>query len=261
MDRLNAALRWAVECELIAANPLQHLRRLPEHAEHRRYRRRALAEDEIRKFIAASDRDDASWDEFLFDRRGSATRIPQTPLWIAFLETGARWGELSKAMWGDVDLAKGTLVLRAENTKSKRQRAVPLRTGLVERLRGLQAIQTEILRRLPTVTDRVCLTPDASVWPWHTANIMRVFDRVLEAAAIKKIDVEGRKLDVHALRHTAGTRMARAGVPVAHAQTLLGHSDPKTTMAVYTHLGVDDLRASIDSLPEFVRGDERELAS
>ena len=257
IDRLRAALNWAVETELIPANPLQHLRRLPETAEHRRYRRRAMTEGEIARFIAASEADDAACDEFLNNRRGCTTRIPQTPLWIALLETGARWSELRQVAWGDVDLERRVIVLRAENTKSRKQRSVPLRTGLADRVAALRMSQVEVLGHLPTASDPVFISPDGCAWPWHTTNIMRILDRLLGAAGIKKVDVEGRRLDIHALRHTAGTRLARAGMPLVQAQRLLGHSDPKLTAEVYTHLEAEDLRPALDALPEIGPTEER----
>ena len=77
--------------------------------------------------------------------------------------------------------------------------------------------------------------------------------RTLEAAGIARTDVEGRTLDLHALRHTAATRMARTGVPLMHAQQLLGHSDPKLTAQIYSHLEAEDLRGAVESLPDCVQ--------
>ena len=48
-----------------------------------------------------------------------------------------------------------------------------------------------------------------------------------------------------------GTALARAGVPIKVAQTLLRHSDPKLTMNVYAHLSAFDLHGAIaDALPD-----------
>ena len=141
------------------------------------------------------------------------------------------------------------LVLRAENTKSRRQRVVPLREELTSTLRDLRALHAEVLGRVPTVLEQVFLTPEGAGWPWHTANVMRILDRVLERAGIPRVDVEGRKLDIHALRHTAATRLARAGAPLMHTQRILGHSDPKLTAAVYSHLDAEDLRGAVELLP------------
>ncbi len=56
------------------------------------------------------------------------------------------------------------------------------------------------------------------------------------------------KLDIHVLRGTCASRLARAGVPLVHAHRLLGHSDPKITAQRYTHLGVEGLRGAMACL-------------
>ena len=245
VDTVRAMLKWAVEAEVIAKNPLQQVRRLPERAEHQRYRRRAMTNEEIARFLAASEADDDE-NELRLD---GIQRVPQTPLWLAMLETGARYGELRQASWGDVDFRELLLVLRAESTKSRKQRVIPLRQVLVDRLRGLRALHESVFGRLPTVQDCVFLTPEGADLPRPTTNPMRIFDRLLDRAGMAKIDPQGQKLDLHALRHTFASRLARSGVGLVHAQRLLGHSDPKLTAGIYTHLGVEELRAAVETLP------------
>ena len=45
----------------------------------------------------------------------------------------------------------------------------------------------------------------------------------------------------HDLRHTAGTLALRQGVPLHTVSRMLGHSDPATTLRMYTHV-LDDMR-------------------
>jgi integrase len=42
-------------------------------------------------------------------------------------------------------------------------------------------------------------------------------------------------LRFHDMRHLAGTLMSEAGVPPKRAQEILGHTDVRTTLAIYTH--------------------------
>ncbi len=56
--------------------------------------------------------------------------------------------------------------------------------------------------------------------------------------------------DLHSLRHTFATLLARAGVPLSKTQELLGHSDPKLTAAFYTHLRAEDLRDAVEQMPD-----------
>jgi len=70
--------------------------------------------------------------------------------------------------------------------------------------------------------------------------------RVLKRAGIPRYDGQGSGLDIHCMRHTAASRMARAGISITFAQRLLGHSDPRLTEAIYTHLSPEDLRAAVE---------------
>ena len=55
--------------------------------------------------------------------------------------------------------------------------------------------------------------------------------------------------DFHALRHTYGTMFYQAGVPLATAQKLMRHSDPKLTANIYTHVLVETKAEALAKLP------------
>jgi len=69
-------------------------------------------------------------------------------------------------------------------------------------------------------------------------GLIRIFDRdlVLSGLAhiekrngkdiIIKTDERGRTIDIHALRHTFGTHLFMAGVPLRTTQAAMRHSDP-----------------------------------
>jgi hypothetical protein len=64
-----------------------------------------------------------------------------------------------------------------------------------------------------------------------------------------------RVLDLHALRASCATLLARAGAHVQVAQRIMRHSDVRTTIAHYTKLGVADFAAAVDQVAAFVRAD------
>ncbi len=45
------------------------------------------------------------------------------------------------------------------------------------------------------------------------------------------------------------SHLALSGVPLAVAQKLARHSDPRLTANVYTHLGLADLARAVEALP------------
>ncbi len=258
VDRLRSMLNWAVGCGLIDSHPLRFIRRLPCSAQHQRYRRRSLTDEEIDRFLAAADEDDREVAASFWEREGRqgerstrrpfGERVPQAPMWWAFLETGARWSEMTSTRWTDLDCERRTLVLRAETTKSKRRRVIPLRQKMIDLLQGVRVLHEKMAGGEVSPSDEIFLSPEGVPWCHATRNVMRIFDRVLARAKIARVDGEGRKLDIHALRHTFGSRLARHGVGLVQVQRLMGHSDPKLTAQVYTHLDVEDLRKAVEAV-------------
>ena len=260
VSTLKAMLNWAVSAGLIAENPIGALKNLVEKEGQRAHRRRAMTEAEIDAFLAAARADDEANERFLRKRRGNVyylrkeqLRVPQAPLWRGLLETGARWSELTRATWADVDLDRRILSLRPEHTKSGKSRPVPIMQSLAADLRAVRVLQERLFTREISGRDLVFLSPEGKPWSRPTNNAMRVFDRTLEAAGIPRVDERGMKLDIHALRHTFATRLARNNVGLVQAQHLLGHSDPKLTAKIYSHLDPDDLRAAMDEMEKRVQ--------
>jgi integrase len=237
-DRLRAMLTWAVRVGLISSNPLASLPRLPENEATKRYRRRALSDAEIESLLAAARDDDLR----------THRRVSQLPLWRALLETGARYGELVRVTWADVDFERALLTLRATNTKSRKERSIPLLPTLVAELRALQPEHVAVLGRAMRPSDLVFRSPEGCPWPAHSVNINRMLHRLLAAAEIDRLDARGLKFDVHACRHSLASRLARAGVPITHAQKLLGHATVEMTAKVYVHLGEEQMRAAIERI-------------
>ncbi len=255
VDSLKSMFSWALETGLIETNPLRRVRRLPDGRGHQRYRRRALSDEEIDRFLAAAEKDDRETARLRRtngggkgERRKRAERVPQAAMWRAFLETGARWSELTRTRWADLDLKRKTLLLRAENTKSKRQRTLPLRSVLCEEFERLRLSHRRILDRIAGESDPLFLSPKGMRWSRPTNNVMRIFDRILSRAGIARVNADGLKVDIHALRHTFGSRLARNGAGLVQIQRLMGHADPKLTAAVYAHLDVEDLRSAIETM-------------
>ncbi len=181
----------------------------------------------------------------LRDLRGRGLQYPLSP---GLAVTGARWSELTSVTWGLVDLRNRVLVLHPSTTKNGRVRALPLEGELVDVLEELEAVHARRLGERPGENALVFVSPLWRPWQPQRRNALRVFYRLLEAAGIERRDSLGRQLDIHALRTTFGTRLARRGVPLATAQKILGHSTPALTAEHYTRLAVDDLREGVAAI-------------
>jgi integrase len=94
-------------------------------------------------------------------------------------------------------------------------------------------------------------------------DLVKILDRDLVAAGlarrvevspgkwkIDKQDERGRTIDVHALRHTFGTLLSKAGVAPRTAQAAMRHSTIDLTMNTYTDPKLLDVAGAVEALPE-----------
>lgn len=78
-------------------------------------------------------------------------------------------------------------------------------------------------------------------------------DKDFARAGIQKINSKGEVADLHSLRKTLGTNLARAGVPQESAKELMRHSSYRTTSDYYTDLDMTDLIKAMDAIPKIER--------
>jgi len=247
---LKRALTWAKRGGYIATNPLRELSPLPQRKRDIVKKRRALTDEERVRFMEAARAADARTMET--GRR----LVPQTPLYAAMLDTGARRGELLSSKWRhwrfDVERA-GPLAGLAEvtffDTKNGDDRTVPVLPDAADEILKLRELQEHLLERPPGRDDPVFLTPLGAVWrPTNVRNCLRYFYRVLEEAGIPRSE-DGRSVDIHALRVSYNTELADSGVKGNTRAELLGH-DPEVNRRHYVHSGRLDQRAAVRRLLE-----------
>jgi integrase len=146
-------------------------------------------------------------------------------LYVVAAMTGLRLGELVALRWRDVDWTAARIRVRQNyvrgrygSPKSKRStRSVPMADevgGVLDRLFQTSHWQGE--------SDLV-FAHQATGGPLTKANITRRLHKALADAGLDETHV------FHDLRHTFGTRMAAAGVPVRTLQEWMGHKHLTTT--------------------------------
>ncbi len=77
--------------------------------------------------------------------------------------------------------------------------------------------------------------------PIHPRNLLRAFYQLLERAELPH-------MWFHDLRHSCATLLAAQGVPAHVAMEILGHSDIRTTLSVYTHVLDDSKRQAAEAM-------------
>lgn len=157
----------------------------------------------------------------------------RTFFWLA-AETGMWAGELCGLCVRDLELQRGLVHIRQSAWRGKLQdpktenadRTFALSSQLVEHL------GTFLASWRPNTSDLLFSTRAGTPWD---ANLV-VKRKLHPLLASLKIERGG----LHAFRHANATLMDRFNVPVEVRQQRLGHSDPKITLGVYTHVASED---------------------
>jgi len=150
------------------------------------------------------------------------------------LGTGLRRSEIRRLRWCDIDYERGLIRVPAKSAKSRRDQTVALPERLAKELRSATPVSV-------AETDTVV--------PKGAFPNSVTFRRDVEAAGIEREDVEGRVIDLHALRTTFVTWLAMTGAHPKTAQTLARHASIETTMERYTDLALIDMKGTVDGLP------------
>jgi integrase len=165
---------------------------------------------------------------------------------IAALETCCRQGELLSLQRCDVRLERGEITLKAEKTKTREHRTIPIS----QRLRA-------VLEMVRTGPDGKEFPPTAFVFGNEVGERLLKIKRAWQTTVLKahghqpvwihkpklgsdepcgpRLSPESQatykaiNLHFHDLRHEAGSRLLEAGWPVHHVQHMLGHANLSQT--------------------------------
>ena len=167
--------------------------------------------------------------------------------------TGLRKSELASLTIGQLDLddACPHVTLNAADEKNRQGNSIPLRRNVADELRQwVSSIGVSIPRNTLSIFGRDDSHGSAASKLFNVPDdLCKVFERDRAVADIAKKDDRGRTVDVHALRHTFGTMLSKAGVSPRVAQAAMRHSSIDLTMNVYTDPRLLDVQGAIESLP------------
>ena len=219
--------QYLVDIELLPSNPLKAIRKLNPELDRRKVRR-AMTTEEVERLlqVAGADTNRRTW------HTGERVLIYQL-----LLGTGLRSTELSLLTPNQIDFERCRLKIEAVKTKNKKADILPLQADLV------QSIKAWVETRGIQLHERM--------FRYDVFSLRRSFYRDLKAAGIERVGTDGRSVDVHALRKTFGTMLARTGVPLTTTQRLMRHSTPVLTAKLYIDVDPVDMIQALGQLPAY----------
>jgi integrase/recombinase XerD len=159
-------------------------------------------------------------------------------------ETGMRLGETLLLKTGDIDLMKKTIILSAENTKSKKGRLVFFGVKM-----------SQLLRRWIQYKDRYMETE--ILFPTNRKGFLQVinfeknFRKYVLNCGINKA------VTPHGLRNNFGRRFLMSGGDIYTLSRILGHSSVTITEQAYLDLNDEDIRKNYQRFSPLANLDRR----
>ncbi len=162
------------------------------------------------------------------------------PAFWLLASTGLRRSELLGLQWDDIDLAAAILSINrglvavayelreSRGKTSNSRRAIDLDPTTVEVLSAWRAWQKTEQTTVGVEPTRWVFS-DVAGNPIHPHSISQTFERIAARAGVPKIRL-------HDIRHTHGTLLIKAGVPVKVVSERLGHGNPAFTIDTYQHV-------------------------
>jgi integrase len=194
-------LDWAVATGRCDRNALRDVGRAPVA----RLRKKLVSDESLRSAIRYLEGDEV--------RGGGSPLFDPSWFWLAVLTTlyytGMRRRQLIELAWGDIDFGSGTITLRAESSKTRREWTVPIAVELATHLRRLFDETTAVLgHKLDPLGQVFCLPlfvsrefPSGRLQPDYLTSWFNELQRQLPEGA--------RGISAHRLRHTTATHLVR----------------------------------------------------
>lgn len=209
---LACALNVAVRDELLERNVAAIVER-PKAAKREKH---ILDEDQAKQLLEAVQGD------------------PYEAIYVLALTTGLRQGELFALHWGDVDLPRAAIRVRATLTEDENGKPIRTdpKTESSRRIVDLPEIAVAALRehRVRTEGFEGYIFRDSAGGPIRKSNFLRRnFHPLLERAELPRITF-------HSLRHVANSILLAHGANIRLLADRLGHSTTRTTIEHYSHV-------------------------
>lgn len=168
----------------------------------------------------------------------------------ACLCTGMRIGEICALKWGDINLETKSICVRRTVERVYLSNGGQGRTKLIvgqpktrNSMREIPVSRNllQLLRPFMRRANASCYVLSNSSRPLEPSAYRRYYQRVLEKAGLPK-------MKFHGLRHTFATRCVECNCDYKTISSILGHASISTTMNLYVHPNMEQMRKCIDKM-------------
>ncbi|CAM5468391.1 site-specific integrase [Streptomyces pilosus] len=182
-------------------------------------------------------------------------------LWLLLISTGLRRGEVLSLTWSDIDLSAGTLRVRRNVQRIRRE----LIFGTPKTMRSVRTVSLpqRCVRALAEHRERQERERKVAGKKWQPAPgqpaglvFTTSTGRVTDPRSLNRMltilcrDAKVRRVRVHDLRHTCASLLLAQGVDARTIMETLGHSTITMTLDTYAHVMGTTLRAAADRMDD-----------
>ncbi len=174
--------------------------------------------------------------------------------------TGMRWGECCGLKWSDIDFERNSIHIQRNVVKLTGEEVFtkPPKTAAGDRYVYFSPEMESLLKEYRQECDWQAdayenrkLTEDDFVFRKHySSDPMTPSSFTWRFKLILKKNGLPEKLNVHSLRHSNASLLIANGTDVATVASLLGHSQPSTTLDIYTHAFDKNKKAASETLQQ-----------
>ena len=224
-NKLNTFFEWLEARQHILKNPLalmKNTRPRPDYSDSK-----SLRHNEIEKIIVSIQNNSSN----LLQMKRDMAMI------YTLLFTGIRRGEFAGLKIMDYDFERKSLTVRAETSKSKKSRIMPLNSQVYIRIDDYLQERRKSAIAYKTPGLFASLNCDKGL----SLDGLKHWVKRLEM-------LSGVKFHLHRFRHTFTHNLAAKNVSAVKIQKLLGHSDLRMTQRYLRSLTPEDMREDVDRL-------------
>ena len=222
-SKLNTFFEWLKRRGIIKKNPFNNM----EYPDVRYEDIKFLKKEEVEKIITAITMN-IKWANHLVQKRNMA-------IFCILLCCGLRKGELLGLKTYDIDLERKIITVRAETSKSKIERTIPLNSLAIRNLEDY--VNERKKRNYSTSHFLVSNNRDDGFTSHGFKHLINLLN-----------EKSGVNFHAHQLRHTFAINMLNQGCDIAKLKQLMGHRDIRMTAVYLRCLPTSAMRQDVELL-------------